>query len=40
MTTEDLINTTLGAVVSLKVIETGFNMIDKKTKKRKQKGFL
>lgn len=41
MGTEEVINTTIGAVVSLKVIETGFKMIDKQTKKgRKQKGFL
>jgi hypothetical protein len=43
MTTEEIIGNTLGAVIGLKVIDTGLKMIDsqsKKTKRGKHKGFL
>lgn len=42
-TNTDTINNAFGAIISLKVVETGFKMIDKqtnKTKRGRHRGFL
>jgi len=42
MTTEKLVETAIGGIVALKIIDTGFKMMEPKKRKgkRKQGGFL
>jgi hypothetical protein len=40
MKTDELINTAFAGIISLKVLETGMNIIDKNKKKVKNKGWL